>query len=160
MNLSISEIHSLVICKDTYKSRMQKLAQNQLYGVILTDINLHDHFNNINFPHYQLHFTKEALVRMRAYFYYSKNSVVLRRRFNKIILLLQSHGLIDRYQRQYRGMRRDSKQKDVKQLRLGRISPIFRICGILCAISFLVFLVELYAYNWPLFRRILEYLTY
>lgn len=127
---------------------------------MVTDINYHEHFNFMNFPHYQLQFTKDSLVRMSATFFYSKKSLVLQQKCDKKIRLLQTHGLTDRYQRMFRGMRRRFRHKQAKQLRLNRITPIFRICGVLCAIAFFVFLLELCAHKFPWIRRVLEYLTY
>lgn len=139
---------------------MVDIADGNVDGLMVTDVNYHEYFNFINFPRYQMHFTKDTLVRISATFFYSKTSIVLRQKCDKKIRLLQTHGLIDRYQRMFRGMRRDSRQKRAKQLRLARVTPIFRICGILCAIAFLVFLLELFAHRFAGVRRILEYLTY
>lgn len=139
---------------------MMKIAAGETDAIIVTDINLNEHFNNANFPDYSLHFTKEYLIRSSAIYQYSRDSLVLRRRFNRRITNLQHYGLIEHYQRMFRSIKRDYDPKEARILRLTRISPIFRICGILLAISFLVFLLELVSYKFQTLRRILEYLTY
>lgn len=136
------------------------IAKGETDAIITTDMNLHDYFNQINFPDYNLHFSKENLVRLSGIFYYSNDSLVLRRKFDRRIRHLQYYGLIEHYQRMFRGTKREIDTKEARILRLARVSPIFRICGVLLILSFLVFLLELYAYKFPMIRDIMEYLTY
>lgn len=137
-----------------------RIADGESNAIIATDNNLHEHFNHINFPNHNLHFSKEHLVRLSSIFYYSKDSVALRRKFDRRIRYLQQFGLINHYQRMFRGIKREEDTKEARILRLARVSPIFRICGILLAISFLVFLLEVFAYKFKSVERVMEYLTY
>lgn len=149
-----------MICEDSLKDRLMKVAAGQRNGIIVTDMNYHEHFNYVNFPNNQLQFTKDSFIHLYSIFYYSSKSIVLRRKFNSRIRLLQMHGLIDRYQDMFRGMKRNVRRKKAKKLRFHRIAPIFSICGSLCVISFFVFLLELCAHKFAIVKRVLEYLTY
>lgn len=139
---------------------MARVADASTNDIVLTDINIYEYFNSINFPGRRMHFSREILVRVSAIFLYEQESVVLRHEFNKKISLLQQSGLIDYYQRIYRGIKRDVPTKEPKTLHIGQVSPIFRICCILYAIASLVFLFELYAVKYGRLGRAIEYLTY
>lgn len=150
----------LIFIDDGWYARMVKFYDSQSNAVISTEIVLHEYFNHVNFPYRRMQFTKEPLVRLSSVFYYSKESMVLRSRCNKRILWLQAHGLDVHYQRMFRGIKRDNIGKTAKVLQLEGISPVVRICAILLAIAFLVFLFEVFAYKFKIVALVMDYTTY
>lgn len=152
-------IFRLICNEDWSLAPLAKIANGSTRAIMVTDINVHDFFNYEHDPYRHLKFTSEKLVRLSAIFYYAKESILIRRRFDRRMRYLEANGIINRYQRMFRGIKRNSKKK-LKKLKITRVSPIFRICGILCAIAVLVFLLEIYAYRFRMIKYIIEYLTY
>lgn len=151
---------SLIVGEDARYDRMIKFYDSKSSAIFATDIHLVEYFNNLNFPRRHLQFTKEPLIPSSAIFYYSGKSIVLRYRCNTRLMLLQTHGLDVYYQRMFRGIKHNYFRKEAKVLKLSRVSPIFRICGILLAISCMLFLLECFAYKFRALARVMEYLTY
>lgn len=155
-----SILYRLITTDEPMYVRMQNVADGTTNDIVLTDINIYEYFNSINFPKRRVHFSREILVRISAIFLYEQESVVLRHEFNNKLSQLQQSGLIDNYQRIYRGIKHDTPTKEPKTLHVGQISPIFRICCILHTIALLVFLFELFADKYEILARFIEYLTY
>lgn len=138
---------------------LNNIRSGKWSGVFLTnDVTAH-YFNYINKSSRLIQYTRDIVRLQNPVFYMRKNSF-LTRMFNEKIEQCRESGLIEHWLAKY--VHKPMKTKHVEPNRLGipNILAILQISAVMCVISFVVFLLEVFCPPHGFVRKILDFLTY
>ncbi|XP_031623062.1 uncharacterized protein LOC116340616 [Contarinia nasturtii] len=139
---------------------LRALSNGDIVGVVLATDLAQKRFNLKNYPSRRLAFTKDRLYMYSPVFLFRKKSA-LRKVFNKQLLALREAGLIEFWTKHFIDHRKlKDKRKPPSKLRIENLYSVFHICGIIYAISVMVFILEIFSAKYQHIKRILDYLTY
>ena len=128
--------------------------------VVLSSDLIQKCFNSKKSPDKRLPFTKDRLFMFAVGIYLRKKSM-LTPIFNHHLQLHREAGLIDLWTRKYVD---DSKSKlkhrEPSKLHMENVIAAFQICSIMCFISFIVFILEIFSCKCRRLQLAIDYLTY
>lgn len=114
---------------------------------------------NLQNPQHRLAATKDHLNMFPAIFLFRKTSPLVME-FNRQLQLLQQTGLIDYWIRNLTNPRKSIENRHPTKLEMTSILAVFRICGAMYIVSFVVFLLEMISTKSKRVKSIIDYLTY
>ena len=117
-------------------------------------------FNLKHLPYRRLAFTKDRLFMLSVTFNFRKKSM-LTHVFNHQLTMLREAGLIDFWVRSRIDDRKlKSKHREPSKLHMENIFAAFQICGFMCFISFIIFILEVISVRCRHIQSIIDYMTY
>lgn len=129
-------------------------------GALVVDNLTWKYFNEINYPHRQLQYTKEQISFFGPVFYFRKTSI-FRNVFNQQIRRIRESGLPKHWNKKY------TKDHPVKWYRVAPEKLSFKntlaaieICFIMYFVSCVVFILELLSTRYQCLQKFLDFLTY
>ena len=114
----------------------------------------------MNAPNRRLAFAKDRLFMFSPVFYFRKKSM-LTSVFNHHFRSFREAGLIDFWVRNRIDDRKlNTKHREPTKLHMENVIAAFQICGFMCLISFIIFILEIISVKCRRIRLAIEYLTY
>lgn len=156
-----SPFHSIILGRPSFDQNLLNLYEpNEKCIVVLSSDLIQKCFNLKKSPDHRLPFTKDRLFMFAVGIYLRKKSM-LNPIFNHQLQLYREAGLIDLWIRKYiDDSISKSKYREPSKLHMENVIAAFQICGILCFISFIVFILEIFSLKYRRVQLAIDYLTY
>lgn len=141
-------------------TNLRNLYDSEFDAVALSTDLSQKSFNLKNSPKRRLSFTKDRIFMYSPVFLFRKKSI-LTDIFNKQLHTLREIGLIEFWTKNAIDERSSkSEQRQPSKLQLHNILAAFQICGVMYFVSFVVFILEVFAMKFRYIKNIIEYFTY
>lgn len=138
---------------------LRNFYDSNMNGVALATEVLQKAFNFEN-PLRRLGFTKDRLFMFSSVFVFRKKSM-LTRVFNEQLQRLQEFGLPELWKKsRVEEHKVKAKKTEPTKLGMNNVLAAFQICGVLYAVSFFVFILEIISVKFPRIKYVLDFLTY
>lgn len=145
---------------DKYSDEMtglQKISSGEWNGVFLTNEFIAGYFNLKSKS--RIETTRDKIRSASPVFYFQKTSI-LTAMFNQKIDICREAGLINRWYDEYSQKHKKYENKSPRKLGIPNILAMIQISGVLCFVSFIVFILELLSPRNTIIKRVLDYFTY
>lgn len=152
-------LHRLVETTDDVFTNLNDIRSGKRSGVFLTNDVTANYFNYVNKSSRLIQYTRNIVRLQNPVFYMRKNSF-LTRLFNEKIEQCKESGLVNHWLAKYAHKPMKTKQIEPNQLGIANILAILQISAVMCVISFIVFLLEVFCPPHGFVRKVLDFLTY